>query len=63
MICLVAAQLLVSLSTHAETCRFIGTTSYDGRLAVQADAAQVNDLLTLDTTVEFSVHAWMPDSR
>ena len=63
MIRLVAALLPVSLSTHAETCRSTGTTSYDGRLAVQADATRVDDLLTLDITVEFTVHAWMTDCR
>lgn len=41
----VAALLLVSLATHAETCRFTGTTGYDGRLAVRADTTQVDDLL------------------
>ena len=61
MIRLLAALLLVSLAAHAETCRFNGTTSYDGRLAVRSDATRVDDLLTLDVTIEFTVHAWMTD--
>lgn len=63
MIRLVAAFLLVSLSTHAETCRFSGTTSYDGRLAVRANTTQADGILTLDVTIEFTVHAWMTDYR
>jgi hypothetical protein len=59
----VAALLLVSLATHAETCRFTGTTGCNGRLAVWADTTQVDDLLTLDVTVEFTIHAWMTDYR
>lgn len=59
----VAALLLVSLAAHAETCRFTGATGYDGRLAVRADTTQVDDLLTLDVTVEFTIHAWMTDYR
>lgn len=45
MIRLVAVLLLVSLSIHADACRFTGMTNYDGRLAIQADATQVDDLL------------------
>ena len=63
MIRTVASLLLVSLSAHAETCRFSGTTSHNGRLAVRADTTQVDDLLTLDITVEFTIHAWMTDYR
>ena len=63
MIRLVTALLLMSSATHAETCRYTGTTSYDGRLAVTADATQLDGLLTLDVTVEFTVHAWMIDYR
>lgn len=54
---------VMSLAVRAETCRFTGTTSQDGRLAVRADAAQLDGLLTLDVTVEFAIHAWMTDYR
>ena len=63
MIRLVAALLLMAPVAHAETCRFAGTTSYDGRLAVRAETTQVDDILTLDVTVEFAAHAWMTDYR
>ncbi len=63
MIRLVAALPLVSLAAHAKTCCLTGTTSYDGRLAVQFDTTQVDGLLTLDVTVEFTAHAWMTDYR
>ena len=51
------------LAARAETCRFSGTTSYDGRVAVRTETTRVDDLLTLDVTVEFTVHAWMTDYR
>lgn len=63
MIHLVVLLMLTPLAARAETCRFTGTTSYDGRLAVRTGAAQVDGLLTLDVTVEFAVHAWMTDYR
>lgn len=63
MIRLVSVLLLVSLPAHAETCRHTGATSHDGRLAVRTDTARAGDLLTIDVTVEFTVHAWMTDYR
>ena len=53
----------MSLAARAEICRFIGRTSHDGRLSIPADATQVDDLLTIDITIEFTVHAWMTDDR
>jgi hypothetical protein len=63
MIRLVAALLLMAPVAHAETCRFAGTTSYDGRLVARTETTQVDDILTLDVTVEFAAHAWMTDYR
>ena len=47
----------------AETCRFAGTTSQNGHLAVQTTTAQAAGLTTVGVTVEFTIHAWMTDYR
>lgn len=59
---LVALALLPGLA-RAETCRFTGSTSQDGRLTVQTTTTQADRLTTVGVTVEFTIHAWMTDYR
>lgn len=59
---LVLATLFVS-AVHAETCRFAGTASHDGRLAARSEVTQSDGLVTIDVTLDFTVSAWVSDYR
>lgn len=63
LLALLAPLAMLPAAARAEVCRFTGTTSHDGRLAVRAGATRAGDLLTIDVTVEFTVRAWMTDYR
>ena len=44
-------------------CRFAGTTSHDGRVAVQTETTQAGGLTTVDVTVAFDISVWFSDVR
>ena len=43
----------------AETCRFAGTTSHDGRLAARTEVSEAGGLLTVDVAVTLAASAWL----
>lgn len=58
-----ALATVIASAAQAETCRFTGTTSHDGRLTARTEVSQGNDLVTVDVTLEFTVSAWLSDYR
>jgi hypothetical protein len=53
--------LVPGLARAAEVCRFEGTTSHDGRVAVNTAVSGDGDSITVDVTVALSMSAWFPD--
>lgn len=60
---LAAVATFVTNAAHAETCRFSGSTSHDGHLAVRIEIAEADGLTTVDVTLEFKVSAWISEYR
>ena len=60
---LLLAVALLPCIAQAETCRFTGTTTQDGRLSVQATTTQADGVATIAVTLEFTIHAFMTDYR
>ncbi len=63
MIRLVILATLVACAARAETCRFSGTTSHDGRLTARVETVETDGLLTVDVTLEFRISAWVSEYR
>ena len=55
--------VLASRQALAESCRFAGTTSHSGRVAVKADVSTAGDLLTVDVALTFTVSGWLTDAE
>jgi len=59
---LLAGALLVVQPAAAEVCRFAGTTSYAGQIAVVTEASLAGGLLTLDVTASLTASTpWFSD--
>jgi hypothetical protein len=56
-----AVLLMLAPAAHAEVCRFAGTTSRGGQIAVKTDIGARGDEIAVDVTVSFKVHAWFSD--
>jgi len=56
-----ALLLAPSLAGAAETCRFEGATSHDGRAAVTTTVAAAADTLTIDVSLALTMSAWFAD--
>ena len=56
-----ALLLLASASAHGEVCRFAGTTSRGGQVAVKTEIGARGEEVTADVTVSFKVQAWFSE--
>ncbi len=61
--CLAILAALLPAASHAEVCRFTGTTSHDGHLQARVETTEAGGLTTIDATVSFAVSTWMSDFR
>ena len=60
---LLLAAILTPVLGHAEVCRYAGTTSGGGQVAVTAEVGSSGEEITVDVTVSFRIDAWFSDYR